>query len=283
MSGDENDEVRGVQISEVMRHTKEHFTRLPNLINMGDFNVRGSEEPFYQTLTDPEDTNFRFFDPPFFPDHKLKYPANWNHDPAYSSYFTTSTRESASVPNPCGTGGGGKNWYDHIFLSSWIVNNINYMRYIPNSYRTIGNDGQRLRVSINNNNGHANTSAPQEVIDALYQMSNKYPVMVDLEVSFNSQGTSVPDPEIKGVAVSAKEDVSVDVPVKDKIVMHFSKNLIRQEISVECFEKDESMMKKILMIKDTEMQIKCDLKPGTYVLKVVGHHNTLAELSFTKD
>ena len=52
---------------------------------------------------------------------------------------------------------------------------------------------------------------------------------------------------------------------------------------MECFEKDESMMKKILMIKDTEMQIKCDLKPGTYVLKVVGHHNTLAELSFTKD
>ena len=30
LSGDENEKVRGIQISEVMRHTKEHFSRLPS-------------------------------------------------------------------------------------------------------------------------------------------------------------------------------------------------------------------------------------------------------------
>ncbi len=283
MSGDENEKVRGIQISEVMRHTKEHFSRLPNMINMGDFNVRNSDEAFYQTLTNPDDTNFQFFDPPFFPDHKFKYPANWDHNPEYSAYFTTSTRVSATVPNPCGTGGGGKNWYDHIFLSSWIVNNVNYIRYIPNSYRTIGNDGQRFKVSVNDKNVHVNTSAPQNVIEALYQMSNKYPVMVDLEVTMNGTGKSVPDPEMVGVSAGAKEDVSVTTPVGDKLVMHFPKDMIGQEITVECFAGGESKMKKTVIVNDTEMQIKCKLAPGNYTLKIVGHHNTIVDISFTKE
>lgn len=63
MSGDENEKVRGIQIAEVMKLTKAHFSHLPNMINLGDFNVRNSDEPFYQTLTHPEDTNFQFSDP----------------------------------------------------------------------------------------------------------------------------------------------------------------------------------------------------------------------------
>ena len=283
MSGDDNEKVRGRQIDGVMRLTKEHFSRLPNLVNMGDFNVRNSDEAFYRTLTNPDDTNFRFFDPPFFPDRKLKYPANWDHSPEYSAYFTTSTRVSASVPNACGTGGGGKNWYDHIFLSSWIVNGVNYVKYIPNSYRTIGNDGQRFKVSINNMNGHLNTSAPREVIEALYQMSNKYPVMVELEVTMNTTGVSIPDPEIAGLNSSAKESVSVVTPVGDKLVLHFPKDMVGQEITVECLDKGDSRMKKTVKVDDTEMQIKCNLATGNYTLKIVGHHNTIVDMSFFKE
>ncbi len=283
LSGDENEMVRGIQIREVMRHTKEHFSYLPNMISIGDFNVRSSDESFYQLLTNPDDTNFRFFDPPFFPDHKLKYPANWNHNPDFASYFTTSTRETVGVPNACGTDGGGKNWYDHIFLSPWIVNNANYIKYIPNSYRTIGNDGQRLKVSINNNTTHINTSAPAEVIEALYQMSNKYPVMADLEVTSNTNGISPADPEIAGVNVAYKEDISITNPVGNKFIIHFSKNMIGQEITVECFDKAESKMKKKLTIKADEMHIKCDLNAGEYNLKITGHHNIIAEMKIIKE
>ena len=279
MSGDEFEQVRGGQIAEVMRHTREHFKHLPNMINLGDFNVRGSDEMFYQTLTNPSDTNFRFFDPPFFPDGKLRYPANWDHDPKFAAYFTTSTRESADIPNSCGTGGGGKNWYDHIFLSSWIVNNANYIRYIPNSYRTIGNDGQRYQVSINNRNGHVNTSAPADVIEALYQMSNKYPVMVDLEVTSNTGGRSLADPEIAGGQFLYKSAVLVDPVIDGKLSIHFPADVTGQEVTIECLVNDDAQMKKIITVKDKDTKVKCNLKAGTYTLKMTGHHNVLYEES----
>lgn len=283
MSGDENEKVRGVQIGDVMTLTKEHFSHLPNMINMGDFNVRNSNETFYQILTNPDDTNFRFFDPPFFPDRKLKYPADWNHNPAFADYFTTSTRESANVPNSCGTGGGGKNWYDHIFLSPWIINNADYIRYIPNSFRVIGNDGQRVKVSINNSNTHKNTSAPDAVIEALYQMSNKYPVMVDLEVTSNTNGTSPADPEIFGAKAFAKEDISVDNPVGDNLILHFPANMNGQAITIECLDKEgNSQMNKAKTINNTEMQLRCKLSPGVYTLKITGHHNVMLETKITK-
>ena len=284
MSGDEFADVRGIQISEVMRHTKKHFSGLPNMINLGDFNVRSSTESFYQILTDPEDTNFRFFDPPFFPDRKLICPATWDHDPIYADYFTTSTRESANVPNPCGTGGGGKNWYDHIFLSSWIVNNVNYIRYIPNSYRTIGNDGHRFKISITNKNTIINTAAPAEVIDALYQMSNKYPVMVDLEVTSNINGVSPKDPEIITDNAIAKEDISVINPVGDHLEISFPENMRGQEITVECLDKDGKVkMNKTKTISDLKMQLRCNLSAGEYTLKIVGHHNVMTEIKINKE
>src|SRR5581483_3228933 len=143
---------------------------------------------------------------------------------------------------------------------------------IPNSYRTIGNDGQRFKVGINNKNAHINTSAPAEVIEALYQMSNKYPVMVDLEVTSNTTGTSPADPEIAGVNVFAKEDVSVVNPVGDQLIIRFPESLVGQEVTIECFDKNgDSKMNKTKTVKDREMQVGCKLGSGEYTLKITGH------------
>ncbi|NDC40260.1 MAG: hypothetical protein EBZ77_01730, partial [Chitinophagia bacterium] len=124
-SGDEFENVRTSQIMGNMEAMKQHFKSLPNYISLGDFNSRGADEGFYQLLTAGDDSAFRVYDPPFFPDRKLTYPAHWDHEGPYSAYFTTSTRESAVVPNNCGSGGGGKNWYDHIFISKWLIDNSN--------------------------------------------------------------------------------------------------------------------------------------------------------------
>ena len=284
LSGDENEKVRGVQIAEVMKLTKAHFSHLPNMINLGDFNARNSDEPFYQTLTNPEDTNFQFFDPPFSPDRKFTYPADWSHNPVYTAYFTTSTRESASFPNSCGTGGGAKSWYDHIFLSSWIINNSNYIRYIPNSYRTIGNDGQRFKVSINNKNTHVNTSAPADVIEALFQMSNKYPVMLELEVTSNTNGASPADPDIAGINTFANDVVSVTNPVGEQLNIHFPDDMNGQEITIECIDQEGSVqMKKAATVKGQEMQVRCKLNPGAYTVRITGHHNIMLDTKITKE
>jgi len=283
-SGKENEEVRGRQIAEKMEQLKAHFTSLPNMLNIGDFNLRSSEEPVYQQIVFNKDENFRFYDAPFNPDNKLKYPANWGHDANYSGYFTTSTRQFENVPNACGSGGGAKGWYDHIFMSDWIVKGTNYIKYVPNSYRTIGNDGQRTGVSINNSNGHVNTSAPAEVIEALYQFSNKYPVMIQLAVTSNTTGKSPKDPEIGGVAVAIKVEAKVDNPVKDELVLHFPDAMKGQELTITCTDKNGTeQMKKQLTVRHNDEKMKCKLAPGTYTLRINSKHSTMQEMQITKE
>lgn len=279
MSGDEFEKVRNIQVTGVMDGIKRHFSRLGNHINLGDFNVRTSDEGFYQLLTSPGplDTGFRFYDPPFYPDRVLQYPANWDHNGKFLPYFTTSTRVSASIPNSCGSGGGGKNWYDHIFLSSWIVNGNNHLRYVPRSYRTIGNDGQRFKVSINNGNIHKNASAPPEVIEALYQMSNKYPIMVDIEVNTARTGNPPVDPEISGTDLEL-EEVSVDGPADGVLTMHFPTHLSGQQVSVRISDQNGAKAwKNDFVIHDLEVQSKCKLASGEYTLTIEGHHNLIFE------
>ncbi len=276
-SGDEFEDVREMQITGEMNSIKQHFKRLGNHINLGDFNVRNSKEGFYQILTAPEDTGFAFFDPPFYPDGVFKYPADWDHEGKFSAYFTTSTRESAAVPNGCGSGGGGKNWYDHIFISSWIMHNTNYIHYIPHSYRTIGNDGQRFKVSILNKNSHANTSAPAEVLEALYQMSNKYPVMIDLEVTPNTTGNSPEEPVIAGAPVLTKEAVTIAYADK-QLLLHFPDALKGQEMTVACMDaKGTSQLNKKLTVTNNDMTLKCKLAAGAYTVTIKGRHNLVGE------
>ncbi len=285
-SGDEFEKVRGLQIEGEMAGIKAHFKHLPNLINLGDFNVRESSEAFYQTLTACEDTGFRFFDPPFFPDKKLTYPANWDHDGKYSSYFTTSTRVSG--PNSCGSGGGGKNWYDHIFISSWLVNNVNHVQYIPNSYRTIGNDGQRFRIAVNNANAHANTSAPAEVIEAIFQFSNKYPVMIDLAVTKNTSATRPANPEIAGVPALLKEEVKWTLhPTTNEshgntLELNFPESFAGQEVTIEFMDSSgASILAKKKKIKDQPVYPDCPKEKGTYTVKIMGKHNLIQEFKVT--
>ena len=280
-SGKENEKVRAEQIGEEMKYIKEHFTHLPNYINMGDFNIRSSKELLYEALTENPDSNFRLSDPPFNPDHTLSYPANWEKDPAYAAYFTTSTRESENVPNSCGSGGGAKDWYDHIFISPWLVNNANYMKYIPHSYKTIGNDGHRYRKSINDN-GPRNTSAPENVIEALYQFSNKYPVMIDLEVTQNKTGRSPKDPEIPMVKVLQQEEINISgaehLKAKKPVLINFPETFAGQEINIELFDAaGKSVQKETITVKGSNFSLKQKLAPGNYNIKFTGKHNLIAE------
>ena len=65
---------------------------------------------------------------------------------------------------------------------------------MPDSYQTIGNDGNRYGVSINATSPVTNTSAPEAVINAEFQFSNKYPITINLLVKANRTGNSPVDP-----------------------------------------------------------------------------------------
>ena len=187
---------RDQQVSQEMQVLRTKFAYLPNLINMGDFNTHNSDEPGYQAIVTSPDSTTKMSDPPFYPDKSVQYPAIWeNNTSAYASYLTTTTRALPTVPNTCGTSGAAKSWYDHIFISPWLVKGSNYMQYIANSYQTVGNDGHRLGVDINSITPVVNTSAPAAVVNALFQFSDKYPVSIKLLVKANRNAYSIADPK----------------------------------------------------------------------------------------
>ena len=186
---------RDTQVSDYMAALRTKFAWFPNLINMGDFNTSNSFEAGYQSIVTSADSTTVLYDPPYYPDQALTYPGNWDVTPyLVESYLTTSTRQSTTVPNSCGTGNGAKSWYDHIFLSPWLVKGSNYIQYIPHSYQTIGNDGNRLGVDVNSSTPVANTSVPASVLQALFYFSDKYPVAVKLQVQANRNAYSLQDP-----------------------------------------------------------------------------------------
>lgn len=215
---------RNMQAAAVIAGLTARFHHLPNLINMGDFNTRNSQETGYYSLTQGNTEAFRFTDPPFHADSMYHYPANWSSGAGdYSACLTTSTRALANVPNTCGTDGGAKGWYDHILLAPWIVDGSNYTRYIRGSYHTIGNDGHRLGLSVNDSMPLPNTSAPAGVIDALFRFSNKYPVMLSLEMMPNTTGQSPADPEINApTGIGKTESGTAAIQVLNPVYTHMS-------------------------------------------------------------
>jgi hypothetical protein len=186
---------RDLQVSQYMQTLRSKFAYFPNLINMGDFNTANSFEAGYQSVITSTDTATKMSDPPFYPDGTVSYPGEWeNGSLTFAPFLTTTTRALATVPNSCGTPGGAKSWYDHLFISPWLIKGTNYMQYISNSYQTIGNDGHRLGEDINSATPVVNSSAPASVINALFQFSDKYPVSVKLIVKANRNAYSVADP-----------------------------------------------------------------------------------------
>ena len=247
------------------------FYHLPNLIYMGDFNTHSSGEAGYHFLTNNPDTNFTLSDPPLSPDSVLKAPIDWDLSPTLAAaQLTTTTRASATLPNSCGTGGGGKDWYDHLLLSSWLINDVDYIKYIKGSYRTIGNDGRRVGVSINDSTNVKNISVPLNELNALYQFSDKYPVTVKLAVTYDSSGISPVNP-VNSVADfnNIQEYLKVNNPVHNSIRLLTSDIFDGQKITLTWYDvcgrlllKDESV------VYGNSMNRAINFIPGLYLLHI---------------
>jgi len=260
---------RGQQIAGEMAQIESYFTSLPNMINMGDFNVHTSTEASYQTLVAPANLNYRFYDPPFYPDGTYSYPADWDATPTdYSSDLTVSTR-TGSLPNTCSNdNGGGKSWYDHIFLSANIINNSDHLSYIPNSFKVIGNDGNR--VGNPENGSPANTSAPADVINAIYQISEHYPITLNLLV--NPSATS----SIANVQ-SVGENVTVVNPVNTQLMMQFTNDLAGKTINMACMDiLGRIVINNSFIATGGMMELPCTLIPGIYYLQFSVNGNVIA-------
>jgi hypothetical protein len=250
---------------------KKMFYHAPNLISMGDFNTHSSGEVGYQAYVNNSDTSFLFDDQPFFPDHLLSYPIDWDASPSLAKYqLNTSTRLSGTYPNSCGASSGGKDWYEHLFTSRWLINNIDYIKYIGNSYVTIGNDGKRVGISENDSTTYGkNTSAPSNIINDIFFLSDKYPIMASYLVTFDSLGNGPADP-VLGIASlqSEQEPIKVNNPVHDDIIVYFPANILGEKCQATCYDvcgrqlfTDEFNTASVVHLSSTT------LIPGTYIIR----------------
>ncbi len=135
-----------------------------NVLFLGDFNMNSSYEQAYQTITYHPNESIRFYDP-------IDKPGLWWNNPDMAPYHTQSTRTGQ---HDCFVTGGMDDRYDFILASKSIVEGREGMKYIADSYETIGQDGLRFNQSLVS---PANQSGlPQEIVLALYNMSDHLPV-----------------------------------------------------------------------------------------------------------
>jgi len=148
-----------------------------NLLVMGDFNVTSSSELAYSQLVNHTQPDNRFYDP-------INRPGTWNNNSVFAQWHTQSTRSSGTV---CFSGGGLDDRFDQILVNRRVLGDSSGIRYITGSYKSIGNDGQRFQGNVQS---PFNSSVPVAVANALYNVSDHLPVVLDLRVN-TSQGTSV--------------------------------------------------------------------------------------------
>lgn len=157
-----------------------HIASLNNANNyffMGDFNLYSANEAAFQRMINHSNPNARFYDP-------VNKIGVWSNNSFYAPYHTQSTHTSTN----CFVGGGMDDRFDFIMVSSPVINDYLKVKYIPNSYVTLGQDGLRFDKSLIDS--PPNLSAPAHVIQALYDMSDHLPVYLDVKVNYSGSNST---------------------------------------------------------------------------------------------
>jgi hypothetical protein len=160
---------RGQEAGSLVQHWRSTGLR-GNLLVMGDLNVSASTEPAFDSLLNAGSV----------PNHRLKDPVSrlgsWSGNSSFALWHTQSPRTTS---NGCASGGGLDDRYDHILVNDFVMGDSAGLRYVPASFRILGNDGNRFNGNVN---GTFNASVPLSVANALYEISDHLPVVLKLAV-----------------------------------------------------------------------------------------------------
>lgn len=173
-----------------------------NYFMAGDFNTYGASEPAYQELTVLPDASTRLYDP-------ISASGEWNNNSNFAFLHTQSTRTSGS----CFSTGGMDDRFDFILMSESVKDGLHNVEYINNSYRALGQDGNRFNGSISS---PSNSSEPTPVISALYGLSDHLPTLMNIVIT-ESEPNSVND-------ISNKINVYINNPVSDILKIRLDGN-----------------------------------------------------------
>lgn len=167
--GRANEQLRLEMVEKFVNHTgnidPESF-----VIFAGDLNFYSSLEPAYLKLTDPQN-RIIMADP-------LDRPGLWHENMNFMDIHTQSTRINPVFG--AGAGGGMDDRFDFILLSENMMENPK-LRYVSNSYKTIGNNGNCYKNDINSED--CSGFYDLWLRNKLYNMSDHLPVVLDLETN----------------------------------------------------------------------------------------------------
>lgn len=167
---------RSVMTTNAINYLKTH-KQAGNYLMMGDFNTYSSSEACYQDLIDLSNGVFRFFDP-------VNKAGNWSGNSSFASVHTQSV---TTASNGCLSGGGMDDRFDHIMVTSPLINGTMGLKYQTDSYHALGQDGKHFNKSITDS--PANTSVPAAVLNALVNNSDHLPVSMKLLTTSGSPGS----------------------------------------------------------------------------------------------
>lgn len=169
-AGEDGAGSRYAQMQTVMNYVSQNYDT-ENVLIMGDFNMYGASESAYQVLTRTHsNTNALFIDPLA----NLGGVGEWNNSYQFARFHTQSTRNEDV---PCFSSGGLDDRFDFILMADEIKFSYKHLRYVPNSYKAIGNDGYHFNQSVNQGYNYAVTS---ELAQALHDCSDHLPVTMKL-------------------------------------------------------------------------------------------------------
>jgi len=169
-STDPNPDLRLAE-AQVFKNYLSGKTGLKNVILGGDFNFYGSSvpgEPAHNWILNGG--TFPLYDP-------IDMTGEWHANSFYANIHTQSTRTSSFDG---GATGGLDDRFDFIFISNDLQTGANKAKYIDNSYAAIGNDGGHYNTSLVN--PLSNGVVPDDVANALYEMSDHLPVYMEVQV-----------------------------------------------------------------------------------------------------
>ncbi|MFW5687812.1 MAG: hypothetical protein ACOCXV_02685, partial [Bacteroidota bacterium] len=243
-------QTRTTMISNVMNYLGSN-NYSGNIIFAGDFNMRSSFEQAYQIMVAHANPFIRLNDP-------VDMNGVWGNNPDMALYHTQSPRTGS---HDCFVTGGMDDRYDFILTSMPVLEGTHGLHYVDDSYVTIGQDGNRYNQSLLN---PANYSQPEEVLSALYNMSDHLPVMLKM---ITTDPTSVTDP-----FAASDAELFVTSPFREKLRIDLkSTSAGVAEISLYSVSgaKNYTVSRSILQGINSIVEDIPSLGKGVFVLRVI--------------
>jgi len=228
-----------------------------NIIVAGDFNFYGanpSVEPAWNQLTVASS-------------QPLKDPINtvgeWHANVSYRNIHTQSTRSSTNSGCCGGSTGGLDDRFDFILINTNLRDGLEGAKYVPGTYKTIGNDGNHFNKSIVET--PTNSSVPSAVNTALFNMSDHLPVVMkvytcDITIGINES--------------TVVNNVTISFPFENQLLI--KANYLKQEdVLAELIDMNGAVVHtanfvSVLGSNEFLMHIP-KVQKGMYVLKLSSH------------